>query len=516
MTSSDPRLRRRRLGVVHIVFFTVAASAPLTVLGGSVTTTFAVTGVSGVPLSFLLLAIALGLFAVGYAAMSRFVANAGAFYSYLAHGLGPTWAVAGAFTALLSYNAIQISLYGLFGAALGDLVDSMTGLSLPWWVWGVAALIVVGLLGMRRVDLNANVLAVLLVLECVAVALYDVGAFIHPAAGHVVAAALAPSSLFVPGVGAVFAFGVAAFIGFESGAIYSEECNNPRVTVARATFVAVGFTGLFYALSSWAMVVTVGPSDLQKQAAEHGPGVVFAGLAAHWGNGIAMLANLLFLTSVFAALLSFHNGVARYLFALGREHVLPTALSRVGVRSGGPVAGSLAQSGLAVVVVSLFALSGADPVLRLFTWLSGMAAVGVVLLMAGTSAAVVGFFRTRPRGGTLWQRAVAPTLATFALVALVVLLIGNFDSLLGTDPASPLRWILPAFVLLAAGVGAICATQLKALRPDIYATIGTTGGTLEDEEDGIVLELPALPRHSAQTPGPGRGGQVAGVSRPRA
>ena len=85
-----------------------------------------------------------------------------------------------------------------------------------------------------------------------------------------------------------------------------------------------------------------------------------------------MLANLLFLTSVFAALLSFHNGVARYLFALGREHVLPTALSRVGVRSGGPVAGSLAQSGLAVVVVSLFALSGADPVLRLFTWLSGM------------------------------------------------------------------------------------------------------------------------------------------------
>ena len=95
ISSTDPRLRRRRLGVVHIVFFTVAASAPLTVLGGSVTTTFAVTGVTGVPLSFLLLAVALGLFAVGYAAMSRSVANAGAFYSYLARGLGPTVFVAG-------------------------------------------------------------------------------------------------------------------------------------------------------------------------------------------------------------------------------------------------------------------------------------------------------------------------------------------------------------------------------------------------------------------------------------
>jgi amino acid transporter len=494
ISSTDPRLRRRRLGVVHIVFFTVAASAPLTVLGGSVTTTFAVTGVTGVPLSFLLLAVALGLFAVGYAAMSRSVANAGAFYSYLARGLGPTWAVAGAFTALLSYNAIQISLYGLFGAAFGDLVQSMTGVSLPWWAWAAAALIVVGLLGVRRVDLNANVLAVLLVLECAAVVLYDIGAFTHPAAGHVVAAALAPSSLFVPGVGAVFAFGVAAFIGFESGAIYSEECRNPRVTVARATFVALGFTGLFYALSSWAMVVTVGPADLQKQTAEHGPGVVFAGLAAHWGDGVATMANLLFLTSVFAALLSFHNGVARYLFALGRERVLPTALSRVGTQSGGPVAGSMTQSGLAAVVVALFALFGADPVLQLFTWLSGTAAVGVVLLMAGTSAAVVGYFRTRPRGATLWQRAIAPTLATFALVALLALLIGNFGSLLGTDPTSPLRWILPALVLLAAGVGAICATQLKALRPDIYATIGTTGGTLDDDEEIIVLDLPTVPR----------------------
>jgi amino acid transporter len=516
MSSFDTRLRRRRLGVIHIVFFTVAASAPLTVLGGSVTTTFAVTGVTGVPLSFLLLAVALGLFAVGYAAMSRSVANAGAFYSYLAHGLGPTWAVAGAFTAILAYNAIQIGLYGLFGAALGDLVASASGVSLPWWAWGAAALIMVGVLGVRRVDLNANVLAVLLVLECIAVALFDIGAFAHPAEGQAVADALTPSSLFVPGVGAVFAFGVAAFVGFESGAIYSEECQNPRVTVARATFVAVGFTGLFYALSSWAMVVTVGSADLQKQTAEHGPGVVFASLAAHWGDGVATLANLLFLTSVFAALLSFHNGVARYLFALGRERVLPTALSRVGPRSGGPVAGSLAQTSLAAAVVALFALFGADPVLQLFTWLSGVAAVGVVLLMAGTSAAVVGFFRNRPAGGTLWQRAVAPTLATIALVALVALLIGNFDSLLGTDPTSPLRWILPALVLLAAGVGAICATQLKALRPDIYATIGTTGGVVDADDEGIVLDLPAVPRWDAQSPATGRGGQVSGVSRPRA
>jgi amino acid transporter len=493
MTSSGPQLRRRRLGVVHIIFFTVAASAPLTVLGGGVTTTFAVTGVTGVPLAFLVLAVVLALFAVGYAAMSRFVANAGAFYSYLAHGLGPVAAVAGAFVALISYNAIQICLYGLFGAAVGDFISQLTGVSLPWWVWAAGALIIVGLLGMNRVDLNANVLAVMLILECIAVALYIIGALSHPAAGYAVGAAFSPSSLFVPGVGAVFAFCIAAFIGFESGAIYSEEVRNPRVTVARATFIAVGFTGLFYALSSWSLLVAVGPADVQKQTTENGPGVVFGGLAEHWGETVATIANVLFLTSVFAALLSFHNGVARYLFALGRERVLPTALSRVGTRSGGPIAGSLAQSLLAVVVVAVFAVAGADPLLELFTWLSGMSAVGVVLLMAGTSAAVVGFFRNRPGGGSVWQRSVAPTLATIALVALVALLIGNFDALLGTDPNSPLRWILPGLVLLAAVAGALWALRLKSARPDVYAAIGTTGGSMDDDES-VVLDLPG-PKH---------------------
>ena len=269
MSAPSPQLSRRRLGVMHIVFFSVAAVAPLAVVGGVVTATYAVTGVTGVPLSFIILAAALALFAVGYAAMSRHVANAGAFYSYLAHGLGAVPAVGGAFVALVAYNSLQIGIYGLYGAAFADLIESLTGLSAPWWVWAAVALLLVALLGVRRVDLNARVLAVLLVLECIVVVVYDIGAFGNPATdAPTLGAAFSPSSLFVPGVAAVFAFGVTAFIGFEAGAIYSEECRNPRVTVARATFIAVGFVGVFYAVSSWAMLVTVGPANIQQASTE--------------------------------------------------------------------------------------------------------------------------------------------------------------------------------------------------------------------------------------------------------
>jgi amino acid transporter len=435
-----------------------------------------------VPLSFVVLAAALAVFGVGYAAMSRHVANAGAFYSYLARGLGPTWGVAGAFVALTSYNAIQIGLYGLFGAGLRDFAATVLGIDLPWYVWAFAALALVAALGVLRVDLNASVLAVLLVLEIVAVTLYDVGALAHPAAGAVSATGFGLSTLVSPGVGAVFAFGIAAFIGFESGALYSEECRNPRITVARATFVTLVFTGIFYSLSAWAMVQTVGPDDLRSAATANGPGLVFGALAEHWGPGVATVANLLFLTSVFAALLSFHNSVARYLFALGREEVLPSGLSRVGARSGGPFTGSLSQSLLALVVLAAFALGGSDPILQLFTWFSGMAALGVVLLMAGTSAAVVGYFRTRPQLATTWQRFVAPASATVALLALVLLLLVNFDALLGTDAASPLRWLLPGLVLAAAAAGAAWAAVLRARHPRVYAGIGRVAMAPEEDE----------------------------------
>ncbi|TCK25138.1 APC family permease [Pseudonocardia endophytica] len=489
-----PQLRRRRLGVVHLVFFTVAASAPLTVLAGGVTTTYAVSGNAGVPLAFLGLAVVLGLFAIGYGAMSRFVANAGAFYSYLSLGLGRGAGVGGSFVALISYNAIQIGLYGLFGATASDFVAEAVGLRLPWWTWAFLALIVVGALGLLRVDLNARVLAVLLIIEVIVVIAYDVAAFREPAGGAVTFAPLTPSTLLVPGVGAVIAFNIAAFTGFESGAIYSEETRNPGRTVARATFVAVAFTGLFYALSSWAMVAQVGTENLQQAATENGPGLVFGPLADHYGVIVSDVATVLFLTSVFAALLSFHNGVARYLFALGRERVLPSGLSAVGTRSGGPVAGSITQSVVAVIVVLVFVVLGLDPVLTLFTWFSGMSAIGVVLLMASTSAAVVGYFareRAKRTEASLWARAIAPAIASVLLFVLLVVLVGNFDALLGTDPSSPLRWILPVLVLLAALGGVVWATVLRRTRPMIYSGIGRS---TMPEESGASAEPERAPK----------------------
>ena len=470
-------LARRRLSAVHIFFFTVAASAPLTALGGGVTTTFAVTGAVGVPLSFLVIAVSLALFAVGYAAMSRYVSNAGAFYAYLANGLGRSWGVAASFVAVIAYNAMQVGLYGMFGAVVADFMQrKFPGLDLPWWAWVLMAMALIATLGVLRVDLNATVLAVLLLLEIFVTALFDLGAFLHPAKDVITTDGLAPGNLFgssvIGSLGIVLALGIAAFTGFESGAIYSEECRDPRRTVGRATFTAVAFTGIFYALSAWALTVAAGPDQVVEQSRQQGPGILFGLLDQQWGSFIADTANVLFITSIFAALLSFHNGVSRYLFALGRERVLPAGLGRTGVGSGAPVAGSLVQTAIALVTVLVFAVAGRDPVLELFTWLSTMGAAGILLLMIGTSVAVIGYFRDRDTEETVWQRLIAPAAATISLSVMMWFTVANFGTMLGPNQPSFLRWLL--LLLLGGAVigGLVWGAVLRRIRPQAYEMIG--------------------------------------------
>jgi amino acid transporter len=401
--TESAKLHRRALGVPDLVFFIVAASAPLTAVAGGQAATYLVTGNRAVAFMFIPLGIVLSLFTVGYAAMSRYIENAGAFYAYVSKGLGRVSGIGTAFVALIAYNSMQIGIYGLFGVAMGGFMSGYLGIDLPWWFWCLVAGLVIALLGVLQIDLNARVLAVMLSLEVLIVVLFDFAIVGDPGPQGLTMIGFSPTIAFSTAVGATLTFCVASFVGFESAAIYSEECRDPRRTVARATYLAVGLIAVFYALSSWLLGVAAGPDTMVNPNAMVKAGfetggapdpttVLFITGAERLGEIWGTAAALLFATSLFAALLSFHNAVARYAFALGREGVLPSFFGRVNRRTGSPWAASMTQSILALGVVLIFAIAAANPVLTLFTWLTNLGALGVLLLMAATSFAVVGYF----------------------------------------------------------------------------------------------------------------------------
>jgi amino acid transporter len=470
-------LDRSSVGTGSLFFFVVGASAPMTVLAGGMVATYASTGVLGVPLSFLVLGAALALFTVGYMAMAQRVNHAATFFAFLARGLGGVAGLSGGVVAFAAYNCIQISLYGLLGVTISGLVGG------PWWIWAYLALAIVALFGVLRITVNAKVLATLLICEIAMIVLFDITSFTHAHDGFNLRP-LAPHNLFVNGLGGVFALGVAAFVGYESGPVYGEEART-RLVVSRASYWGLAFITLFYTISAWAMAEAAGTS-LVGSGADAVAGVVAAArdpqsglpfniLQQQFGGLASGPAKLLLITSVFAALLSFHNTVARYVFGMARDRVLPSALGRVGTgsRAGAPIGGSVVQSVIAFLVVSLFLVAKADPFTQLFTWLSTIAAIGLLLVMVGTCLATLRFFgRQREDTTQLWQGQVAPLLGALALTIVLIVTVANLSALLGTAPGSAMTFLLPAIVVVLAVAGAVWGLFLRLQRPQVYRTIG--------------------------------------------
>ncbi|RKN48223.1 APC family permease [Micromonospora endolithica] len=507
MTNSPPRsplsnvtlaLQRGRLGMWPVVAIVMAAAAPLTVVAGGATTGWAVTGVVGIPVAYLAVAAILGVFSVGYVAMSRKIVNAGAFYSYIARGLGRVPGVAASFVALLAYNAMQVGLYGGFGAVLAGFLADRAGVDVAWWMCAFAAWAVIAVMGVLRVDLNGSVLAVLLVTEIGIAAVFAVVELAHPANNEVTFTTLAPSHLFAAGIGAALVTAITGFVGFEATAVYSEETKDPQRTVPRATYTALIIIGLLYALCSWAMSVAAGPDNVVEAARTNGTELMFTLVQPHLGQTWVDAGHLLFVTSLFAALLAFHNTAARYAFALGRERVLPQWLGITSRRNRSPKWGSLTQTLLAAVVIAGYAIAGLDPIVYLFFWITVLGGLGVLILMAATSLAVVAFFvhdAANRAGVSVWRRAVAPTLAALGLLAILAATLNQFATLLGVDATSPWRWVLPSSFAVAAVLGAGWALILKVSNPEVYDRIGRGANSV----------TPDVPQAAPQAAGAGGG-----------
>lgn len=464
-------LARDRLGVPAVLFFVLAGVAPLTVAAGVIPSAYATTGLTGIPAAFVVIAIILAIFATGYVAMTRHITNSGAFYAFIGRGLGRTMGVAAALVALLSYSFLQVGLYGAFGPNAATLAAAHLGVHEPWWAFALGAWAVITVLGLLRVDITGRVLGVLLCAEITVIIAETITGLAHPAGGHLSFATLSPGALTAAGFGTFGVLAVVAvlgFVGFEQAPVLAEEARNARRTVPVATYLALGMIAIVYAAASWAMAARNGDGHVVAAAAQQGPGLLF-GLG---GSGaLSQAAQWLFLTSLFAAALAFHNCVWRYIFALGRENVLPSALGRTGGNNI-PKAASLTQSATALGVIVVYAIAGWQPMTQLFFWLGTTGGFGVLILLALTAIAIVRFFALDPRGETTWRRLIAPMLAAVLLTGIVVLAATHYDTLLGVAPGSAAAWALPASYAVIAVIGLAWGLILRATRPDTYAAIG--------------------------------------------
>ncbi|MGP3533426.1 APC family permease [Microbacterium sp. RD1] len=467
-TGNESTLLNRGLGVGSIVFMVVAAVAPLGAACAVLPLVFALGGNPAAPLYFLGAIAIFCVFAVGFTLMSRRVPNAGAFYAYVQAGLGKIPGAGTAALALASYYVLLIGLYALLGVSIGALVTQYLGVDVPWWLFAFAVAALVAFLGYRDIELSARVLGVVLVLEVAVILVINVAIFVRGGAEGFSAAPLDPRLAFegTPALGLMFAF--FAFVGFEATAVFRREAANPERTIPRATYLAVAFIGILYALTSYAMAIGVGAADVAAVAGAD-PANVFQNLATQYvGPVMEEVVRVLLVTSVFACVLSFHNVVARYQFNLARGKFLPAYLGTVHPSHRAPSRSSLTVTGLSVAALLLVIALGLDPIVEVYTWFSGAATLGIITLMALTSVAVIAFHRRFHPETPVWNSVVAPVIALIGLGFAIYMIVANFDLLVGTRAAA----IVILVVLVASfAIGAVVTAITRARRPGRYAEL---------------------------------------------
>ncbi len=458
--------RRPRLSTVLVFFLVTSAAGPLASIVGTVPLGFVQDG-AGLPAGFLVGTLILLCFAVGYAAISRRMINTGAFYSYIARGIGRPPAIGAAFLAVVSYFVNTAGIAGSLGY-FASIVAGADGSS-PGWIWGsVGAIVVVGVIGYRQVALSARLLGALLIAGLLVLVVLDVLVVAAKGLDAFPTAAFTPSVIMAGSPGLALGFALTCFVGIESGALYSEETRNPGRSVPRATYAAVGGLGVIYTLSVWILVGAIGADRTQEAGRRDLGNLVLNQAAVYGGQALQAATGLLAVAGTFACMLAFHNAASRYLFVLGRDRVLPARLGQVHPRYRSPHVASLAISGATAALIGIAVVTRLDPYTELGQGALGLATLGVVSLQMLASVAIVAFFRRQGYRSYL-KTLVLPAIGAAGLACATGILLVNFPQVVNNH--APWVAALPWLVVVVTAAGVLTGLVIRRRRPARYARL---------------------------------------------
>jgi len=473
---------RGQLGTPTIMCLVLAMLAPITGVAGPLALGFALGNGAGLPGAFLIATAVMLCFGAGYAAMSSRVSETGAFYAYITKGLGRPAGGAGAFVALLSYNAGFCGMCGAIGYFSWALVHRLSGFDAPWWVYTAAALGIIAFLGRRHVDIGARVLVGLLVLQIALLLAFVVATVAHHGfAAFSWRASFSPAAISSGGwngfsIAMMFAFFL--FGGIEMAAVYAEEARDPQKAIGRATYASVLAIGGIYLVASWCVIVSVGAGRVQQRALESPGELAFDVFGQLMGPTVQVLAAVLVIAGLLASMVGIHLGISRYVVALARDRLLPRGLASLHPRHKVPQRASAAAIAVAAAITAAFGAVGGDPLRTFFASLSGLIIIGTLATWVATSLAFIVYFR-RTADPRWWQTFVLPVVALVSMSACLYLALTRYHLVTGVETAwiNELPWVLVPAIVLGAGV----MLYLRARHPDVYAGIWPEKPPLREE-----------------------------------
>lgn len=375
---------RRALGVPSLVFFGLVYMVPLTVF----TTYGIVTQITGgrVPLAYVITLIAMVFTARSYAKMAAVLPFAGSAYTYTQKTFGAGIGFVAGWALLLDYLFLPMINYLVIGIYLNAALPMV-----PSWVFVVTAIVLVTGLNIIGIVSVARANIVIIAAQGIFILTFAVlSAATISGAGTVDLAAPFTGDGTTEGLGPVMA-GAAilclSFLGFDAVSTLSEEAKDPKRTVPRAIVIATVTGGLIYILLSF-IAQLVFPSNAFTDPESGSLDV----MAAAGGQFLTIFFTAAYVAGASGSALTSQASVARILYAMGRDGVLPRGFfGRLSKRFLTPVFATVT-----VGIISLLALA-VD-----LTFISEMVSFGALMAFSAVNLAVIKhyFIDGKRRGGT--------------------------------------------------------------------------------------------------------------------
>lgn len=401
---------KRALSYRDLVFYGLAYTAPvapLTMAG------FVWSESGGLPvLAYLLGALCVYFTASSYAVMTSAMPSAGSVYGFASGTMGPLAGFISGWMILLDYLLVPAFTYALCAVSLETLVPH--GDRATWIVLSVGATFAVNWFGISvtsRVSIVSVVLQLLLVAGVVVLFLFA----LHGGRGS---GALTLAPLYAAGkvhgasVLAATSICVMAYLGFDAVSTLAEEVRDQdKGVIGKAILTNLALTSTIFVLTSWVMGNLMAGFPIQDPAT-----VIYDMLTAISGREAAVaLAWFLVIVVGVPNVLPMQVGVARVLFAMGRDRTLPAVLAKVHRRHGNPYVAMIVSTAVSLTI----ALVMRNRISELAIFISVGALVGFMFV----HLSVLVHFGRRP-GRSWWSHLAVPVVG----IAVVLTILSNLNA----------------------------------------------------------------------------------------
>jgi amino acid transporter len=477
--TGSTELARNALGLPQILFCIVTGSAPLAAMMFNDPLSGLGIGIS-VPAAFMIATVSFTFFSVAYIEMARRVTTAGGIYSYTSYGFGRIIGLGTAVGIAAAYMPFSVGVNGVTSYFAQTSIDDLTGFSMDWRIYAYILIALLFIITYFHIEWIARILGLFLLGELVILMIFAFAVVVKGGGPDgIVWGALNPAGIFSGGEGvdgAARVFGASAagvgffaaywsWIGFEMAPNYAEEARNPKKMMAYAIYISCIGLGVLYTFWSWMLISAYGSSkDQWPWAVSQQYGIadapasvglpsgdyasVFYPVAQEFaGVAIKDLFQILIITGSFACSLAFWNTANRYLFAMGRERILPSALGRTHSSHKSPFVATVIVGIFVAAVTLLFAagwvgtgqqaalgVTESDPIVALFqigTWLPFQGNMLLLPIMALCDLAILVYFlKPENRDGFHWFKTlVAPIIGAGSISFAVWLMLQNRGAL---------------------------------------------------------------------------------------